>query len=136
MYYERQVKKTVVDEKGRSKKATVKYIVENCPNCGYAYECIREASEVEGDEIVFVKQCAIMEFANERRSENELIFVAIVGSVFVDEMGNEKSMKYKIACFAYNLEEATQIVRDLLKQGYGDINLISVKQSNYVDLIR
>lgn len=136
MYYEGQVKKTVVDETGRSKKATVKYIVENCPNCGYAYERIREASEVEGDEIVFVKQCAIMEFANERRSENELIFVAIVGSVFVDDMGNEKSMKYKIACFANNIEEATQIVRDLLKQGYGDINLISVKQSNYIDLIR
>ena len=136
MYYEGQTKKTTIDEKGRAKKVTQKYIIENCPDCGYAYERIKDVAQVEGDEIVYVKQCAIMEFANERRSENELIFVAIVGSVFVDDMGNEKSMKYKIACFANNIEEATQIVRDLLKQGYGDINLISVKQSNYIDLIR
>ena len=55
--------------------------------------------------------------------------------IFVDEDGEEKSTKYVVGLFATSVEEATNMMKEYMRQGIQDMRLVSVKRTKIADLL-
>jgi hypothetical protein len=76
-----------------------------------------------------------MEFVNKRDNDEQEIYLSEVESIFLDEDGEEKSTKYVVGLFATSVEEATNMMKEYMKQGIQDMRLVSVKRTKIADLL-
>lgn len=81
-----------------------------------------------------IKKSKIKEIANERVNEDDKLFLAELADIFVEDNGNEKELRYKIALFAKDIERAHSFVREFIKQGY-NMQLRGIKQTKFLDVI-
>ena len=134
MIHEVTLKRTVVDAKGCDKEIKENYIVENKVFCAEAEATMLEYWNAEC-EVTSVRQSKIVEFVNKRDNDEQEIYLSEVESIFVDEDGEEKSTKYVVGLFATSVEEATNMMKEYMRQGIQDMRLVSVKRTKIADLL-
>lgn len=134
MIHEVTLKRTIVDSKGCDKEIKENYLVENKVFCAEAEATMLEYWNAEC-QVTSVRQSKIMEFVNQRANDEQEIYLAEVESIFVDEDGEEKPTKYVVGLFATSVEEATNMMKEYMKQGIQDMRLVSVKRTKIADLL-
>ena len=134
MIHEVTLKRTIVDAKGCDKEIKENYLVENKVFCAEAEATMLEYWNSECD-VTSVRQSKIMEFVNKRDNDEQEIYLSEVESIFVDEDGEEKSTKYVVGLFATSVEEATNMMKEYMKQGIQYMRLVSIKRTKIADLL-
>lgn len=83
---------------------------------------------VEGFEIQSLKISPIKEVA--AQFDGSDTFIATLKDIWLDDDGNEKSLKYKVLLWADNLTQANTNALQLARQGY-DMQIEGIKQVDY-----
>lgn len=134
MIHEVTLKRTIVDAKGCDKEIKENYLVESKVFCAEAEATMLEYWNSEC-EVTSIRQSKIMEFVNKRANDEQEIYLSEVESIFVDDEGEEKSTKYVVGLFATSVEEATNMMKEYMRQGIQDMRLVSVKRTKIADLL-
>lgn len=135
MFYEVISKRIIVDSKGNDKEIAEKFIIDNCEFCSEAEKVM--LLEYNGENrCTSVKESNLREFVNERQDDVQAIFLATLEDVFVTDDGDEKATRYIVGLFANTVEEATKIMIEYMKQGLGNLSLVSIKKTKIVDLLK
>lgn len=134
MIFEITIQRIVIDKRGNDKSVLERYYVENVELFGEAEMKGLELYANNAD-VVAVKISSILEFVNRRTSDEQSIFVATLESVFIDENEVEKTTRYKVALFAKNIQDATNITLEYMKGGVEDMTLIGMKRTKFIDIL-
>lgn len=71
---------------------------------------------IEDADIISCKQSSIKEVATQ--FEGDKSYVATLKDTWIDEVGDEKTMRYKVLLYAADLTECNQRVQELSREGY------------------
>lgn len=135
MIYETTISYITIDRNGNDKTVKERHIIDNAQTFGDCEETMLELCQEYTDlDVVAIKRSKLQEFANQRKSPQDRIFVADLEDTFVDDDGNEKEMKYSIAFYALDISDAYSFITDYIKQGY-NMNLVALKKTKFVDWI-
>lgn len=135
MFYQVKIKRTVIDSKGNDRSVTEDYIVDQEL---FGESEMRGYQEFNGEcDVVVVKRLPnLKEFINERNDEVDVdLYLATLEEKFVNEDGDESAMKYKVIVYAQNINEATRLLNDYLKQGLNNLTLIGVKKTKIIGFL-
>lgn len=136
MIYESKVSFTSFDNNGNEKVCKERYIVENAESFGDAEAQTYQTCDGEDNlDVTDIKRSKLKEIANKRQDEKDVIWFADIQDTFVDDNGEEKYNVYKVAFYSTTFDNAKAFITEYLKQGYDDMELISLKKSNFVDVI-
>lgn len=135
MFYEVISKRIIIDAKGNDKEIAEKFIIDNCELCQEAEKVM--LLEYNGENrCTSIKESNLREFVNERQDDDQAIFLATLEDVFVTDDGDEKATRYVVGLFANTVEEATKIMIEYMRQGMGNLSLVSIKKTKIVDLLK
>lgn len=95
------------------------------------YDTFNGLSELD---VMAIRRSKIKEVANNRQSQDDLMWLAEVRDVFLTDEGNEKEMKYKILFYAKTFDAAKAFMAEYLTQGY-NMELIGLKLSKFSDVL-
>jgi hypothetical protein len=138
--YEIQITFVEVDSKGNDRNRKQNLILEhaesfaNAEEIGYDY-----GSGLTAIDVVSIKRSKLKEIVNERPFNDETckIYVAQIVDHFVDvETEETKDIKYSVALFAHDMNEAHQAIGQYMKQGLEDMDLIGIKETKYNDILK
>lgn len=136
--YEVKYSYTTIDNKGNDKVVKNTIICEHAASFGDAEEIAYNFANGETDlDVIAVKRSSIKEIINRRASDNDKIFLATIIDYFYVE-GKEEPVenKYILALHAEDINKAHAIVREHLKQGLDDMELVALKCTKIVDIIK
>lgn len=71
---------------------------------------------IEDAVIISCKQSSVKEVATQ--FDGDKSYIATLKDVWVDEIGDEKSLRYKVLLYAADLTECNQRVQELSREGY------------------
>lgn len=131
MLYEVQISYTTLDDK------TVKeqYLIEAQEFFANAeHEMYKRFNANDNLDVTKIKRSNIKEVANQRNQPTDKVWIAQMQDMFVDDDGEEKPIKYKIAFFSETYESANEFIIKYSEQGY-QMSLISLKLSNFNDIL-
>lgn len=131
MFYETRIKSTKKDEKGKEKEVTEKFITQDELFSGVEAKGL-ELYNGECD-VTDIKRSKITEIIN-AKEEDKPFFKATLVDTFTDDEGVEKETKYNVLVCAKDVEEATKLMLEHMKQGY-DMKLDGIVKTNILDLI-
>ena len=134
MIFEIIIQRIVIDKRGNDKSVLERYYVENVELFGEAEMKGLELYANNAD-VVAIKISPILEFVNRRTSDEQFLFNATLESVFTDENEVEKTMRYRVALFAKNIQEATNIVLNYQKGNTEDMTLIGIRKTKFIDIL-
>jgi hypothetical protein len=135
MIYEATITFTKPDDKGDEKTFKDSYILENQDLFTQVESKLYEEFEGYKDfDVVAIKRSNIKEIANQRTSNDDVVWQAEVQDIFHDDEGNEKLLKYKILFFSKTYESANTFITEYAKQGY-DMSLVSLKLTKFIDVL-
>lgn len=135
MIYEGTITYITVDESGNDKQKKEIYIVDNVETFAQVEELLyQEFQNLTNIDVVAIKRSNINEIINKCSNVDEKIWLADIVQMFVDENGVEKEMRYKFAFFSLNTDTAFQYVKEYLKQGYDDMELVGLKKTRFQDI--
>ena len=138
--YEVKLNYVVVDEKGVDRSKTENLILEHAESfadaeqIGYDY-----GSGLTGIDVVSIKRSKLKEIVNEKPFNDETckIYIAQIVDHFVDlETEETKDIKYSVALFAHDMNEAHKAIEQYIKQGLEDMDLVSIKETNFSDVLK
>ena len=138
--YEIKLNYVVVDEKGADRSKTENLILEHAESfadaeqIGYDY-----GSGYTGLDVVSIKRSKLKEIVNEKPFNDETckIYIAQIVDHFVDlETEETKDIKYSVALFAHDMNEAHKAIEQYIKQGLEDMDLVSIKESKFNDVLK
>lgn len=135
MFYQVKIKRTVIDGKGNDRSVTEDYIVDQEL---FGESEMRGYQEFNGEcDVVAIKRLPnLKEFVNERNDEVDVdLYLATLEEKFVNDDGDESAMKYKVIVYAQNINEATRLLNDYLKQGLNNLTLIGVKKTKIIGFL-
>lgn len=124
-----------MDDKGNDRSITEDYIVDQ-ELFGEAE--MRSYQEFNGEcDVVAIKRLTnLKEFVNERNDEVDVdLYLATLEEKFVNDDGDESAMKYQVIVYAQNINEATRLLNDYLKQGLDNLTLIGVKKTKIIGFL-
>jgi predicted peroxiredoxin len=140
MYYEGKIKYNSCNESGKNTTVKEDYLIENCELHGEAESVLYKfASDYNLNDIdvLSVKRTKLMEFVNDKQSDDDYIYYATIASLFLDEKnGKEKETRYNVAVYAKDIDEANKFVNEYMKQGLNDMKLISIKRTKILAVIK
>jgi len=138
--YEIKLNYVVVDEKGNDRSKTESLILEHAESFGDAEQMGYDyGSGFTGIDVIAIKRSKLKEIVNERPFNDETckIYVAQIVDHFVDVDTEEtKDIKYSVALFAHDMNEAHQAIGQYMKQGLEDMDLIGIKETNFTDVLK
>jgi len=134
MIFEIVIQRIVIDKRGNDKSVLERYYVENVELFGEAEMKGLELYANNAD-VVAIKISPILEFVNRRTSDEQFLFNAVLESVYIDENEVEKTMRYRVALFAKNIQEATNIVLNYQKGNTEDMTLIGIRKTKFIDIL-
>lgn len=134
MFYEGTIKVTKMDDKGIDKEVKESFIVENVELFGEVEQKLLELYNGEC-EVIAIKRANIMEIVNQP-SEDSKIFKAKLITTFVDEKGKEKEKPYYVLLFAKNIENANSIMKEYVKSGLQDLEIKSISETKYLEVLK
>ena len=135
MIYEATITYITRDKNGNDKQAKESFIIDNMETFGQVEELLyQEFQSLTDIDVIAIKRSNINEIINKCSNADEKIWLADIVQVFVDENGVEKEMRYKFAFFSLNTDTAFQYVKEYLKQGYTDMELVGLKKTRFQDI--
>lgn len=138
--YEIQITFVEVDSKGNDRNRKQNFILEhaesfaNAEEIGYDY-----GSGLTAIDVVSIKRSKLKEIVNEKPFGDETckIYVAQIVDHFVDlETEETKDIKYSVALFAHDMKEAQQAIDQYMKQGMEDMELVGLKCTKYLEVLK
>lgn len=123
-----------MNQEGFDKEYKEKFFVENCEFFAEAEVKMLEYYNNENS-VTAIKQSKVREFVNKRKDDDEHIYIATIEDIFIDEDGEEKRTKYEIGLFAKNVNEATRLTNEYLRQGMNDFELVKMSKTKFLDII-
>ena len=138
MIHEGQVTYKRQNDKGEECLCKENYIVENKLTFTQVEERLYEEFEslYKDLDVTAIKRSRLREIVNERQDVMEKIFFATIADIFVEDNGDEKEMKYIVALFAKDMQDAHQKVKDYMAQGLNDMTLKQLKETKFIDILR
>lgn len=131
MLYEVQISYTSLDDKAVKEQ----YLIEAQEFFANAeHEMYKRFSTCDNLDVTKIKRSNIKEVANQRNQPTDKVWIAQMQDVFVDDDGEEKPIKYKVAFFSDTYDNANAFIIEYAKQGY-QMSLISLTLSNFVDIL-
>jgi hypothetical protein len=118
MFYQVKIKRTVIDDKGNDRSVTEDYIVDQEL---FGESEMRGYQEFNGEcDVVAIKRLPnLKEFVNERNDEVDVdLYLATLEDKFVNDDGEESSVKYNVIVYAQHINEANRLLDEYLKR-YG-----------------
>ena len=136
MIYEATITYVTTDKNGNDKQVKASFIVENAETFSQVEELLYQNFQNLTDiDVVAIKRSNITEIIGPFNDIiDSKIWVADVVQIFVDENCVEKEMRYKFAFFSKNTDTAFQNVKEYLKQGYNDMELVALKKTKFQDM--
>lgn len=135
MIYEATITYITRDKNGNDKQAKDIFIVDNAETFAQVEELMyREFQNLTDIDVIAIKRSNINEIIKRCSNVDEKIWLADIVQMFVDENGVEKEMRYKFAFFSLNTDTAFQYVKEYLKQGYTDMELVGLKKTRFQDI--
>ena len=136
--YEVKYSYTTIDNKGNDKVVKNTIICEHAASFGDAEEIAYNFANGETDlDVIAVKRSSIKEIINRRASDNDKIFTAtIVDTCYIDGKDEPVENKYILALYAEDINQAHSIVREYMKQGLNDMELVGLKCTKHLEVLR
>jgi len=133
MYFEVQVGITIIDDRGKPKDVQENHIIDGCEFFAQAETAIMQ--HYEGDcDVLAIKKSKIREFINDKKSEEEDIYVTTITQTY-EINGKTTKMKYKVALYATSIQEATQRTQHYMAQGLDDMVCEEMKKTDFIDVL-
>ena len=135
--YEVKYSYTTIDNKGNDKVVKNTIICEHAASFGDSEEIAYDFANGETDlDVIAVKRSSIKEIINRRASDNDKIFTAtIVDTCYIDGKDEPVENKYILALYAEDINQAHSIVREYMKQGLNDMELVGLKCTKYLEIL-
>lgn len=135
MIYEATISYVGINDKGNDVVIKESYILQDKESFGDVEDTmLSEFNNVLTDmDVIAIKRSRIKEVANSRVNDDK-IYLATISDTFVDDNSNEKEIKYIVALFAKDFDNAKAFISEYLKQGYG-MQLKSLKETKFIDVI-
>lgn len=126
-----------MDNKGNDKSITEAFFIENCTSWADAEDKMLAYFNSE-NEVIGMAISKVLEVVNTPTQEEKMdmfIYRAVIASIYTDDDGNEKEMKYPVLLWAKNIDEAMSVVNNYLRQGLEDMSLVSITKTKIVEVI-
>ena len=136
MIYEATLTYITVDKNGNDKVDKSMYVIDGCEVFAEVENMLYERFAGENSlDVVAIKRSKIKEIANERKYDDEKVYLSEVEDVYTDDNGEEKSLRYKILFYAKDFDGAKAFISEFIKQGF-NMNLVSLKLTKFDDVIK
>lgn len=136
--FETKIKRIILDKKtGNDKNITEAFFVENATTFGDAEARVMTYWNCEC-EVVGMAISKVMEVVNTPTQEEKMdlfVYRAVIASIYTDDDGNEKEMKYPVLLWAKSMDDAMKIVKDYMLQGLDGMSLVSLVKTKIVEVI-
>lgn len=135
MIYEGTITFIQVDDKGIDRAKKQMFVIDNAEiffdaeNRLYKY-----ADGLTAADVVAVKRSKVKEIVNERKTEDDLIWLTELQDVFLTDEGEEKELRYRVLVFAKTFDDAKAILSEYIKQGYS-MEIVSIKKTKFDDVL-
>ena len=139
MIFETSIKTIVTDNKGNDKVITSRYIIENAELFGEVESKLYEEFGSEtGFEVTTIKISKLKEIVNEAPQGEEVkIYFATIVDKFYDADNDETTeTKYVVALHAHDINEAHKAIDQYMKQGMEDMELVGLKCTKYLEVLK
>lgn len=137
-HFEVKSRRTIIDQKsGNDKSITEAFFIENCTSWSDAEEKMLAYFNSE-NEVVGMAISKVMDIINEPTDTEKMdmfVYRAVIASIFTDDEGNEKEMKYPVLLWAKSIDEAMTTVKGYIQQGLEDMSLVSIQKTKIVEVI-
>ena len=138
--YEIKLSYVMVDKNGNDKTVRESLILENAESFANAEEIGYDyGSGLTGIDVVSIKRSKLKEIVNEKPFNDDTckIYVAQIVDHFVDlETQETKDIKYSVALFAHDMNEAHKAIEQYMKQGPEDMDLVGIKETNFTNVLK
>lgn len=136
--FEVKSRRTIIDQKsGNDKSVTEAFFIENCVSWSDAEEKMLAYFNSE-NEVVGMAISKVMDVINEPTDTEKMdmfVYRAVIASIYTDDEGNEKEMKYHVLLWAKSIDEAMTTVKGYIQQGLEDMTLVSLQKTKIVEVI-
>ena len=140
MLYETSIKTTVVDNKGNDKVVTSRYIIENAELFGEVESKLYEGFGNEtGFEVASIKISKLKEIINEAPqgdAECKIYFATIIDRFYDADKDETTENQYTVALHAHDINEAHKAIDQYMKQGMEDMELVGLKCTKYLKVLK
>lgn len=137
MIFETSIRTTIIDNKGNNKSITSRYIVENADLFSEVESKLYEKFGNETDfEVTGIKISKLKEIVNKPPQGEYKIYFATICDHFITEEGDDKELKYVVALHAGDINEAHQTVKHYMQQGLEDMELVAIKETKYLEVLK
>lgn len=140
MIYETSIKTTVVDKNGNDKTLVSRYIIENAELFGEAESKLYQEFGNETDfEVATIKISKLKEIINEAPqgdTECKIYFATIIDRFYDADKDETTETQYTVALHAHDINEAYKTIDQYMKQGMEDMELVGLKCTKYLEVIK
>lgn len=132
MFYEIKLTVTKPNDKGVEREVKEHYLV-NAELFGEAE--MKGLNEYNGEcDVTNIIRSRIREIVNQKEEEKPF-FKATIVSVYLNDDGSEKEMKYPVLVCAEDVQKTTEIINRYMKEGLDDMRLDKVELTKIIDVI-
>lgn len=136
--FEVKSRRTIIDKKsGNDKSITEAFFVENCTSWADAEDKMLAYFNSE-NEVVAMAISKVMDVVNcptQEEKEERYVYRAVIATIYTDDDGNEKELKYPVLLWAKDFDNAMTIVNEYIAQGLEDMTLVSLQKTKIVEVI-
>ena len=140
MLYETSIKTTVVDKNGNDKTLVSRYIIENAELFGEVESKLYEEFGSEtGFEVASIKISKLKEIINEAPqgdAECKIYFATIIDRFYDADKDETTETQYTVALHANDINEAHKAIDQYMKQGMEDMELVGLKRTKYLEVLK
>ena len=140
MIYETSIKTIIVDKNGNDKTLVSRYIIENAELFGEVENKLYEEFGNEtGFEVATIKISKLKEIINEApqgETEYKIYFATIIDRFYDADKDETTETQYVVALHAHDINEAHQAIDQYMKQGMEDMELVGLKCTKYLEVLK
>lgn len=140
MIFETSIKTIIVDKNGNDKVVTSRYIIENAELFGEVESKLyEEFGNMTGFEVASIKISKLKEIINEApqgETECKIYFATIIDSFYDADKDETTEMQYTVALHAHDINEAYKSIDQYMKQGMEDKELVGLKCTKYLEVLK
>ena len=137
-HFEVKSRRTIIDQKsGNDKTITEAFFIENCTSWADAEDKMLAYFNSE-NEVVGMAISKVLEVVNTPTQEEKMdmfVYRAVIASIYTDDDGNEREMKYPVLLWAKGIDDAMALVNDYMRQGLDGMSLVSITKTKIVEVI-
>lgn len=132
MFYEIKLKVEKENSKGEMKEVVEHFITD----VGLFSEAEAKVIEIYGDkcDVFSITRSKIIEIVNKKEVDKPF-FKATIIKTSIDDIGNEKELKYPVLVCAKDITEANKPTQEHMRQGLEDMRLDAIQKTKIIDLI-